>query len=423
MTMLLSAAPLSAGPEIAASVGKAWPFDVTTFRLAAATLGAPRGVLASFIRCMLVNITQGQVVATVIPLAKVIAGTRPADAEAMRAAVARQAMLTKPPGSLGRLEELSVQIAGIQGTELPVVRGKRIIVAAGDHGVVARGVTAYPQEVTAQMVMNFLSGGAAINVLARLAGVDLVILDAGVATPLPEHADLRVLGMGRGTGDITAGPAMTLQQAEDCVEFGVGLALEAAESGADAIGTGDMGIGNTTASSAITAALTGRLPRETTGRGTGRTDAELEAKAAVVEEALAVNQPNGDDPLEVLSKVGGFEIGVLAGVVMGGAYTRRVVVIDGFISGAAALVAHRLCPQVRDFLVAGHLSAEAGHRVVLEALDLRPLLQLDMRLGEGTGAVLAMALVEAAAATLTEMATFAEAGVSDRPADETGGAA
>ena len=298
--------------------------------------------------------------------------------------------------------------------------------AAGDHGVVARGVTAYPQEVTAQMVMNFLSGGAAINVLARHAGVELVIVDAGVAAPLPEHADLRVLGVGRGTGDITAGPAMTRLQAEACVAFGVGLALEAAEGGADAggadvIGTGDMGIGNTTASSAITAALTGRPPRETTGRGTGRTDAELEVKAGIVEEALGVNRPNANDPLDVLSKVGGFEIGVLAGVVLGGAYARRVVVIDGFISGAAALIAHRLCPQVRDFLVAGHLSAEAGHRVVLEALGLRPLLQLDMRLGEGTGAVLAMGLVEAAAATLTEMATFAEAGVSDRQADETGG--
>ena len=375
---------------------------------------------------MLVNITQGLVVATVIPLAEVIAGTGPADAEAMRAAIARQAALTKPPGSLGRLEELSVQIAGIQGTEQPVIRGKRIIVAAGDHGVVARGVTAYPQEVTAQMVMNFLSGGAAINVLARHAGVELVIVDAGVAAPLPEHADLRVLGVGRGTGDITAGPAMTRLQAEACVAFGVGLALEAAEGGADAggadvIGTGDMGIGNTTASSAITAALTGRPPRETTGRGTGRTDAELEVKAGIVEEALGVNRPNANDPLDVLSKVGGFEIGVLAGVVLGGAYARRVVVIDGFISGAAALIAHRLCPQVRDFLVAGHLSAEAGHRVVLEALGLRPLLQLDMRLGEGTGAVLAMGLVEAAAATLTEMATFAEAGVSDRQADETGG--
>ncbi len=355
-------------------------------------------------------------------LRDVLEGIRPVDVTAVRAAEARQAALTKPPGSLGRLEELSVQLAGIQGTDRPVIRGKAIIVAAADHGVVAQGVTAYPQEVTAQMALNFLAGGAAISVLARRAGVDMVIVDAGVATPLPDHPDLRMLGIGRGTADITAGPAMSRSQAEACITAGVELALEAAERGADAIGTGDMGIGNTTASSAIVAALTGRPPGETTGRGTGRTDSELAAKATVVERALAVNKPDAGDPIDVLAKVGGFEIGVLTGVVLGGAYVRRAVVIDGFISGAAALIAHRLCPQVRDYLVAGHLSAEAGHRVVLEALGLRPLLELDMRLGEGTGAALAMGLLEAAAATLSDMATFAEAGVSDRPADETRGA-
>ena len=355
-----------------------------------------------------------------MPLGDIIARIRPADAGAMRAAERRQAELTKPPGSLGRLEELSVQVAGILGTERPVIRGKTLIVAAGDHGVVAQGVTAYPQAVTAQMVLNFLSGGAAVNVLARKAGVELVIVDAGVATPLPEHPDLRSLLAGRGTGDITRGPAMTREQAVACVAAGVGLALVAAEGGASIIGTGDMGIGNTTASSAIVAALTGLPPSETTGRGTGRTDAELAAKAAVVERALAVNRPDPSDPLDVLCKVGGYEIGVLTGVVLGGALARRVVVIDGFISGAAALIAHCICPHVRDFLVAGHLSAEAGHRIVLEKLDLEPLLQLGMRLGEGTGAVLAMGVVEAAAATLSEMATFDEAGVSDRPPEETG---
>ncbi|MCY4623636.1 MAG: nicotinate-nucleotide--dimethylbenzimidazole phosphoribosyltransferase [Chloroflexi bacterium] len=355
-------------------------------------------------------------------LRDVLEGIRPVDVTAIRAAEARQAALTKPPGSLGRLEELSVQLAGIQGTDRPVIRGKAIIVAAADHGVVAQGVTAYPQEVTAQMALNFLAGGAAISVLARRTGVDLVIVDAGVATPLPEHPDLRMLGIGRGTADITAGPAMSRSQAEACITAGVELALEAAERGADAIGTGDMGIGNTTASSAIVAALTGRPPGETTGRGAGRTDSELAAKATVVERALAVNKPDAGDPIDVLAKVGGFEIGVLTGVVLGGAYVRCAVVIDGFISGAAALIAHRLCPQVRDYLVAGHLSAEAGHRVVLKALGLRPLLELDMRLGEGTGAALAMGLLEAAAATLSDMATFAEAGVSDRLADETRGA-
>ena len=354
-------------------------------------------------------------------LREAIANIASLDAAAMRAAAERQATLTKPPGSLGRLEQISVQIAGILGSERPAIRGKTVIVAAGDHGVVAQGVTSYPQEVTGQMVLNFLSGGAAVNVLARLAGVDLVVVDAGLAAALPEHPQLRVVGLGKGTGDISVGPAMSREQAEASVAAGVELALETARAGANAIGTGEMGIGNTTASSAIVAAMTERPPEETTGRGTGRTDDELRAKAAVVERALAANRPDATDPLDVLAKVGGYEIGVLAGVVLGGALARCVVVIDGFISGAAALIACGLCPTAREYLVAGHLSAEAGHRIVLERLGLEPLLQLDMRLGEGTGAVLAMGLVEAAAATLSEMATFADAGVSDRPPDEAGG--
>ena len=316
------------------------------------------------------------------------------------------------------MEALSIQLAGILGTERPKPRGKTIIVAAGDHGVVAQGVTAYPREVTAQMVLNFLAGGAAINVMARRAGVDLEIVDAGVVTPLPDHPDLRVVAVGRGTADITQGPAMTREQAEACLNAGIRLALEAAENGADIIGTGEMGIGNTTAASAIVAALTGTPPSETTGRGTGRNDNEMERKIAVVGRALEVNRPDPGDALGVLAKVGGFEIGVLAGVVLGGTVARRVVVLDGFISGAAGLIAHALCPNVRDYLVAAHLSAETGHRIVLSHMGLRPLLDLDMRLGEGTGAVLAMGLIDAAAATLTEMATFDEAGVSDRESDD-----
>ncbi|MDE2668771.1 MAG: nicotinate-nucleotide--dimethylbenzimidazole phosphoribosyltransferase [Chloroflexota bacterium] len=342
----------------------------------------------------------------------VVAAIAPADPVAGEAARLRHERLTKPPGSLGRLEDLSLQVAAIQRDECPAIRGKAVIVAAGDHGVVAQGVTGYPQEVTAQMVLNFLSGGAAISVMARRAGVKLLVVDAGVATALPEHPDLRVVGVGRGTADMTLGAAMSREQAEACVLAGVGLAREVADTGADAIGTGDMGIGNTTASSAITAAVTGRSPHETTGRGTGRNDEELAAKAAVVERALAVNDPDAGDGLDILAKVGGFEIGVLAGVVLGGAIARRVVVLDGFISGAAALIAHRLCPTVVDYLVASHLSAEAGHRVALSHMGLRPLLDLGMRLGEGTGAVLAMGLVEAAAACLSEMATFDEAGIS-----------
>ena len=347
-------------------------------------------------------------------LDEIIGGIEPGDTRAKRAAAERQQRLTKPPGSLGRLEDLSVQLAGIFGTDRPAVRGTTVIVAAADHGVVAQGVTGYPQAVTAQMVLNFLAGGAAISVMARSRGVDLVVVDAGVATPLPEHPDLRVVAPGRGTADITRGPAMTRAQAEACLRAGVDLAVAAAERGAAIIGTGDMGIGNTTSASAITGAVTGASPTRTTGRGTGRTDPELTHKIACVERALDVNQPDPSDGLDVLAKVGGFEIGVLAGVALGGALAHRAVVLDGFVSGAAGLIAHGLCPTVRDYLITGHVSAEPGHRVALEYMELQPLLDLGMRLGEGTGALLAAGLVEVAAACLTEMATFDEAGVSDR---------
>ena len=354
----------------------------------------------------------------------IVGNIRPGDSQAKRAAAQRQQRLTKPPGSLGRLEDLSIQLAGIFGTTRPTVRGATVIVAAADHGVVAQGVTGYPRAVTAQMVLNFLAGGAAINVMARTRGVDLVIVDAGVAAPLPAHPDLQVVAPGRGTRDITQGPAMTSTQAEACIRAGVTLAIAAAERGASIIGTGDMGIGNTTSASAITAVLTHMPARQTTGRGTGRNDPELAHKISCVERALDVNQPDPSDGLDVLSKVGGFEIGVLAGVVLGGALARRVVVLDGFVSGAAGLIAHSLCPAVRDYLVAGHLSAEPGHRIALQHMDLRPLLDLGMRLGEGTGALLATGLVEIAAVCLADMATFDEAGVSDRePADPSGPAA
>ena len=340
------------------------------------------------------------------------------DNRAQESARLRQERLTKPPGSLGRLEDLAIQLAGVQGTDRPTIGGKAIIVAAADHGVVAQGVTGYPQEVTAQMVLNFLSGGAAINVMARKAGVELVIVDAGIATPLPEHPALRVVGAGRGTADMTQGPAMSRAQAEQCVSAGIAMALETAERGADIIGAGEMGIGNTTASSAITAVLTGSSPSETTGQGTGRNEQEMVHKIGVVERALEVNRPDPNDGLDVLAKVGGFEIGVLAGVVLGAALARRVAVLDGFVSTAAGLIAQRLCPKASGYIVASHLSAEPGHRVALSHLGLQPLLDLGMRLGEGTGAVLAMGMVEAAAGCLTEMATFAEAEVSGGPTSE-----
>ena len=347
-------------------------------------------------------------------LAETLERIGPADAAAMRRAEARHLTLTKPPGSLGRLEQVSVRLVGVYGTERPAVRGSAVIVAAADHGVVAQGVTGYPQAVTAQMVRNFLAGGAAVSVMARLLGVRQIVVDAGIAADaLPDHPDLRSVRAGRGTGDISRGPAMSREQAERCLQAGVGLAAEAEDAGADLIATGDMGIGNTTAASAITAVMTGTEPEHTTGPGTGRTPEELRRKVEVVRRALACSAPDPGHPLGVLAKVGGFEIGVLAGVVLGAASRRRAVVLDGFISGAAALIACGLCPHVRDYLIAAHRSAEPGHGPVLAHLGLDPLLDLEMRLGEGTGALLALPIVTAAAACLRDMATFAEAGVSD----------
>ncbi len=356
--------------------------------------------------------------ASPITLAQAIERIGPADSEAMTRAEARQQNLTKPPGSLGRLEEVSIRLAGIFGTERPSIGGKAVIIAAGDHGVVAQGVTGYPQEVTAQMVLNFLAGGAAISVMSRYLGIRQVIVDAGVAADLPDNPELRSLKIGRGTEDISQGPAMSREQAIRCLESGINLAVEATESGVDLLATGDMGIGNTTASSAITAAVTGCPPEETTGEGTGRTPEEMKHKIGVVRTALEVNAPDGNDGLELLAKVGGFEIGVLAGVILGAAMMRKPVIVDGFISGAAALVANAVCPAARDYMLPSHVSAERGHRAALSGLGLTPLLDLGMRLGEGTGAALAIPIVEAAAATLSEMATFAEAGVSDREPDD-----
>ena len=354
-----------------------------------------------------------------LSLEQAVAAIRPPDAEAMSRAAARQATLTKPPGSLGQLEELSIRLAGMLRTEQPRIREKAIIIAAADHGVVAQGVTAYPQDVTAQMVLNFLSGGAAINVMCQQLGIRQIIVDAGVASELPPHPDLRTLGIGHGTADMSQGPAMTREQALACVEAGIGLAQECVESGVDLIGTGDMGIGNTTASAAITSVVTGLPPEDVTGDGAGRPTAGLEHKVAVIQRALEENMPSPTDGLAVLSTIGGFEIGGLAGVIIGAAAHGRPVVLDGFISGAAALVANAITPSARDYMIAAHLSAERGHRAALDHLGLTPLLDLGMRLGEGTGAALAMPIIEAAATTLSEMATFDEAGVSG-PGDEPG---
>ena len=350
-------------------------------------------------------------------LKKAVAEIAPLDRRSMAAARRRHAVLTKPAGSLGRLEELSVRLAGIYRQPTPEIGKKVIVVAAADHGVVREGVSAYPQEVTAQMVLNFLSGGAAINVLARCVGAEVVVVDAGVASGLPAGSGLHAASAGPGTGNMATGPAMTEAQAVDCLSRGLELARQQVAAGADLLATGDMGIGNTTASSAITSVLAGVPAEKSTGRGTGVTDAVLELKTDVVRRAIQVNRPDPGDPLDVLAKVGGFEIGFLAGLILGGARAGKPVVLDGFISGAAALLACAINPLARQYLVASHRSAESGHSIQLKHLKLRPLLTLGMRLGEGSGAALALPIVDAAARCLREMATFEEASVSGRSAD------
>ncbi len=346
-------------------------------------------------------------------LNRTIAAIQPLDNAAMEAARTRQADLTKPAGSLGRLEDLSIQLAGIQAKASPVIEKKAMFTLAGDHGVVAEKVGNWPQEVTAQMVMNFLNGGAGINVLSRLIGARVVFVDMGVASDLPPHPRLIVKKVDYGTKNMCLGPAMTEAQAVQSLEAGIEIVTAEADKGLDILGTGDMGIGNTTASSAVFAALTGKPASEVTGRGTGITDEQLSHKIDVIARALQVNQPDRSKPVDVLTKVGGFEIGGLAGIMLGAAAQRIPVVIDGFISGAAALLACALAPRLKDYLIAAHSSAEAGHPAMLAALGLKSLLQLDMRLGEGTGAAMGIFVAEAAARTLTEMATFAEAGVSE----------
>lgn len=338
----------------------------------------------------------------------------PLDETAMAAAQARQNTLTKPPGSLGRLEALSVQLAGITGRALPQLRHKVIVVMAADHGVVAEGVSAYPQEVTAQMVGNFLAGGAAINVLARHVGAHVWVVDMGVAAELPPHPRLLSRRIGCGTANMAVGPAMTREQALAALQAGMDIAAAAIAEGADILATGEMGIGNTTAAAAVACALGGFAPATVVGRGTGLDDEGLRRKIAVVERALAVNRPDPADGLDVLAKVGGFEIGGLAGLILAAAARRVPVMVDGFIATAAAMIAMRLAPACRDYLIAAHCSLEAGHRLMLDWLGLRPLLDLDLRLGEGTGAALGLSLAEAACKLLAEMATFAEAGVRDR---------
>jgi nicotinate-nucleotide--dimethylbenzimidazole phosphoribosyltransferase len=342
----------------------------------------------------------------------VIGRVAPLDHAAQIEARQRQDQLTKPPGSLGRLERLATQLAGITRDARPRLTRKVVIVVAGDHGVTAEGVSAYPSEVTGQMVRNFARGGAAINVLARRVGARVVVVDVGVAEALPPELPIVHRKVAPGTANMALGPAMTRSQALQAIAVGLDVVDAEYARGVDVICLGEMGIGNTTAASAIVATLTASAVADVTGRGTGIDDATWQHKVAIIERALRVNRPERHDALDVLAKLGGLEIAALVGAILGSAARRLPVIVDGFITTAAALVAADLCPAVRSYLIAAHRSVERGHVAALEHLELEPLLMLDMRLGEGTGAALALPIVDAALALLDEMATFGDAGIS-----------
>ena len=345
-----------------------------------------------------------------------IAALGPLDEPAMAAARGRLDRLTKPPGSLGRLEDLVVQLAGITGDAAPAIDRPVIVVAAGDHGVARRGVSAYPPEVTAQMVANFVAGGAAINQLAAGVGAEVVVLDVGVAGPVdaPSNAGVRLVRrrVRHGTADMTEGPAMTRNDAQTSIETGIDLAAELVGVGTRLLGVGEMGIGNTTAASALASVLTGFPPDAVTGLGTGLDSDGRQRKVAAIERAIEVNAPDRSDPLGVLAAVGGLEVAALAGLILGAVAARVPVVLDGFITGTAALVACDLAPGLADRLIAAHRSPEPGHAIVLQRLGLHPLLELALRLGEGSGAALAIGLLQAAVRVRDGMATFDDAGVS-----------
>lgn len=329
-------------------------------------------------------------------------------------AAARQDLLTKPAGSMGRLEALSIDIAGMTGTVAPKLEKRAVFLMAADHGIAREGVSPYPAEVTPQMVMNFLNHGAAINVLTRQAHSDVVIVDVGVNYDFPDMPGLVKRKIAYGTANMLYGPAMTVEQAEKALQTGMDLLNESADAGLQMAAIGEMGIGNTTAAAAITAILCGKEPALVTGRGTGLDDAGLKRKIGIIEQVLAARQPDASDPMDVLCKVGGLEIAGMAGVAIAAASRGIPLVMDGLISTASAALADALAPGVRDYLIAGHRSPEIGHKYLLEKLGKYPLLQLDMRVGEGTGAALAFHLIDAANNILRDMATFESAGISNR---------
>lgn len=322
--------------------------------------------------------------------------------------------LTKPLGSLGRLEDLAQKICAIKENDHPTSKNKIIFTLAADHGITQEGVSAYPQEVTPQMVLNFINQGAAINVLSKTIDAKVVVVDIGVAHEMPELPGLVKKKIRKGTSNFAKEPSMSKEEAYQSIATGIELVEEELKNGIDLIGTGEMGIGNTTPSSAITAVITEKKVEQVTGQGTGIPSESLNHKIGVIEIALALHKPNREDPIDVLSKVGGFEIGGMAGIMLGAAKNRIPCVIDGFISGAAALIAHGLCPAISEYLIPAHRSSEPGHDAVLKHLGLIPLLDLRMRLGEGTGAALGMYLVDASLKILNEMATFEQASVSGK---------
>lgn len=353
-------------------------------------------------------------------LARIIAEIRPVDGNWFERAAQRQNRLTKPPGSLGRLEDIACRMAAIQQTLSPRVDRKRVIVFAGDHGITEEGVSPYPSEVTAQMVANFLRGGAAINAVAKTIGAELVIVNAGVASAIPEVANPSARFVDRpvrqGTRNFLKDPALTSDEALRAILLGYEMANEASKASVNLIGMGEMGIGNTTSASAITAALTGRPASDVTGRGTGADDEVLARKRRVVDAGVRMHSSGSHDALQILRCLGGLELAAIAGLCLGAAANRIAILCDGFIASTSAAVAVKLCPTAADYIFVGHLSTEPGHAIILEVLGRKPLLHLDLRLGEGTGAALAMAIVDAAVRTFVEMATFESAGVSDKQA-------
>ncbi|MDQ5986616.1 MAG: Nicotinate-nucleotide--dimethylbenzimidazole phosphoribosyltransferase [Syntrophus sp. SKADARSKE-3] len=347
-------------------------------------------------------------------LEETVASIVPQDTDARARAHTRLSSLTMPYWALGRLMDLAEDLAAITSSIKPPVERKTVVTMAGDHGIAVRGVSLYPQEVTIQMVYNFVSGGAGINALARQAGAHVVVVDMGVAGDLSDltaKGQIKDKKVGPGTRDMSVGPAMSREEAVRAIEGGIETALELGSS-TDVFGTGEMGIGNTAPSSAIVSLYGGHTVDDVTGPGTGIDAHQRKHKIAMIEKAIAVNNPDIGDPVDVLAKVGGFEIGGIAGLILGAASLKKPVLVDGFISTAGAILAAHLAPLSRDYMIASHRSAEPGHRIALETLGKKPLLDLDLRLGEGTGAALAMPLVDAAVRILTEIATFDEAGVS-----------